>query len=111
MPRIRIPLTVEVEAPLSVTPVTVGLGEVKAGQIAERKMIVRGDKAFRILGVQGTDKELTVRDSNPESKTTHVLTVTLHPDQPGELQRTLRVLTDMAGEETIEFHAVAQVIK
>jgi hypothetical protein len=110
-PRIRVPLNVEVEAPLAVSPMKVGLGEVKAGKVAERKVIVRGEKPFRIIGVQGTDKELSVRDSTSETKTVHVLTVTLEPQRPGELLRVLRVLTDMVGEETIEFEAVAQVVQ
>jgi hypothetical protein len=109
-PKIRVPLTVEIEAALTVSPTTVGLGEVKAGKIAERKVIVRGVKAFRILSVEGTDKELAVHDSTNDSKTVHVLTVTLQPLNPGELLRTLRVLTDLKGEETIEFNASAQVI-
>jgi hypothetical protein len=109
-PRIRVPLTVEIEAPLTVTPMTVGLGEVKAGKLAERKVIVRGVRPFRILGVQGTDNELSVHDSTNESKTVHVLTVTLQPQRPGELQRTLRVMTDLKGEETVEFNASAQVV-
>jgi Protein of unknown function (DUF1573) len=110
-PRIRVPLTVEVEAPLAVNPMKVGLGEVKAGQLVERKVIVRGDKPFRIVGVQGTDKELSVRDSTSDTKLVHVLTVTLEPRRPGELVRILRVLTDMVGEETVEFEAVAHVVE
>jgi Protein of unknown function (DUF1573) len=110
-PRIRVPLTVEIEAPLTVSPFTVGLGEVKAGKLAERKVLVRGVRPFRIISVEGTDSVLSVRDSTPESKTVHVLTVTLQPQRPGELQRTLRVLTDLTGEETVEFTAVAQVIE
>jgi hypothetical protein len=109
-PKIRVPLTVEIEAPLTVSPTTVGLGEVKAGKIAERKVIVRGVQAFRILSVEGTDKELAVHDSTNDSKTVHVLTVTLQPQKPGELLRTLRVLTDLKGEEMIEFNASAQVV-
>jgi hypothetical protein len=109
-PRIRVPLTVEVEAALTVSPTTVGLGEVKAGKVAERKVIVRGVRPFLITGVQGTDKQLTVRDSTNESKIVHVLTVTLQPHDPGEINRTLRVLTDLPGNEAIEFNAVAEVI-
>jgi hypothetical protein len=109
-PRIRVPLTVEIEAPLTVNPGTVGLGEVKTGKVAERKVIVRGVGPFRITGVQGTDKELSVRDSTNESKTVHVLTVTLQPQQVGEITRTVRVLTDLLGDEAIEFQAVAQVV-
>jgi len=109
-PRIRVPLTVEIEAPLTVSPMTVGLGEVKAGQTAERKVIVRGVRPFRIVAVQGTDSELGVRDSTSESKTEHVLTVTLQPQRPGQFQRILRVLTDLPAEEAVEFNAVAQVV-
>jgi len=109
-PRIRLPLTIEIEAPLTVSPKTVGLGEVKAGKLAERKVIVRGAQPFRVIGVQGTDKELSVRDNASESKTVHVLTVTFQAQQAGEMQRTLRVLTDLEGEESIEFSAVAQVM-
>jgi Protein of unknown function (DUF1573) len=109
-PKIRVPLTVEIEAPLTVSPMTVGLGEVKAGKIAERKVIVRGVQAFRILSVRGTDKELSVHDSTTESKTVHVLTVTVQAQQPGELLRSLRVVTDLKEEETIEFSASARVV-
>jgi hypothetical protein len=110
-PRVRVPLTVEIEAPLTVSPSTVGLGEIKAGKIAERKVVVQGARPFRIVSVQGTDKELSVRDSTAESATVHVLTVTLQPKRAGELQRSLRVVTDLGGEETIEFQAVAQVVQ
>lgn len=109
-PRIRVPLTVEIEAALTVTPTTVSLGEVKAGKAAERKVIVRGVRPFRIIGVQGTDKELTVRDSTHESKMVHVLTVTLQTQQTGEVVRVLRVQTDLPGEEPVEFSAGAQVV-
>ena len=94
----------------TVSPTTVGLGEVRAGKLAERKVIVRGVRPFRILSVAGTDKELSVRDSTSDSKTVHVLTVTLQPQHAGEMQRVLRVLTDLKGEEAIEFLAVAQVV-
>jgi hypothetical protein len=109
-PRIRVPLTVEIEAPLTVSPPSVGLGEVKAGKLAERKVIVRGVRPFRILGVQGTDKELTVRDSTTESKMVHVLTVTVQTQRLGDINRTLRVQTDLTGGETVEFTTTGQVV-
>jgi hypothetical protein len=110
-PRIRVPLTVEIEPPLTVSPSMVGLGEVKVGKLAERKVIIRGVRPFRIVSIQGTDKELTVHDSTSETKAVHVLTVTLQPQNTGELQRTLRVVTDLPGEEAVEFNALAQVVK
>jgi hypothetical protein len=109
--KVRVPLTVEVEPPLNVSPMTVGLGEVKAGKSVERKVIVRALRPFRIVGFQGADKELTVHDNTNESKNVHVLTVTLQPHSTGEMQRIIRVMTDLEGEETIEFIAIAQVVQ
>ncbi|MCC6419335.1 MAG: DUF1573 domain-containing protein [Gemmataceae bacterium] len=110
-PRVRVPLTVEIEAPLSVSPMTVVLGELKAGTQAERRIIVTGVTPFRIVGIKGTDGQLSVRETNPERKAVHVLTVTLRPDQPGELNRTLRVVTDLRSEADIEFTAKAKVVR
>jgi hypothetical protein len=109
-PRIRVPLTVEIESALSVSPSTVVLGQVKSGTEAERKIIVRGVKPFRINQVLGTDPQWTVRDGTPDSKAVHVLTVTLKAKTPGDLNRTFRVISDLREEGDIEFHARAQVM-
>ncbi len=110
-PRLRVPLTVEIEAPLSVSPMTVILGEVKAGTQAERRIIVRSATPFRITGIKGTDAQLAVREANTQPKTVHILTVTLRPNKAGELERTLRVITDLQGEGNIEFTAKAHVVR
>jgi hypothetical protein len=109
IPKVRVPLTVEIEATLSVSPENVGLGQVKVGAVAERKVIVHGAAPFQIKEIQGTDKELTVRDTTTGSKTVHVLTVTYRPTRAGELNRTLRIVTDLKTENTIEFTTRAQV--
>ena len=111
IPRVRVPLAVEVAAPLSISPMTVVLGEVKAGKLAERRIIVRGSTPFRITGIKGTDKLLSVREAEAESKTVHVLTVTLRPTKAGELNRSLRILTDLPNESDIEFNAKARVVR
>jgi hypothetical protein len=110
MPRLRLPLTVEIESLLSVSPPEVVLGQLKPGATAERKVIVRGTQPFRVTAVEGTDTHLTVRDSTTESKPVHVLTVTFRPDRTGDLDRTLRVITDLKEEGEIAFHARAQVV-
>src|SRR6185312_5136245 len=87
MPRLRVPVTVEVEAALSVSPNTIVLGEVKAGTESDRKVIIRGVKPFNITGFAGTDNELRVRETSSGNKDIHVLTVTLSPAKAGELNR------------------------
>lgn len=108
--KIRVPLTVEIESTLVISPTTVVLGDLKVGGEAERKVIVRGIKPFKITSIQGIDGQLTVRESNADSKPVHILTVTLKAASAGELNRTLRVITDLKDEGEIEFQAKAQIM-
>jgi hypothetical protein len=109
-PRMRVPLTVEIGSALSISPETLVLGPVKAGKETERKVIVSGVHPFRITRIQGTDKQVGVRETTPAAKEVHVLTVTLRGQRPGEVSRTFRVSTDVRGENDLEFTARAQVV-
>lgn len=110
MPKLRIPVTVEVEAALSVSPSTVSLGKVKAGVESNHQVMIRGVRPFRITGISGTDTQLHVRPTNNESKAVHILTVTLNPRDVGELSRIIRVETDLKTNGDIEFRAQADVV-
>lgn len=110
MPKLRVPVTIEVEATLSINPNTVALGQVKAGTELDRKLILRGVTPFRITGISGTDRQIRVIESNSESKTVHVLTVTLSPLGPGQLTRMIRIHTDLQNGGDIEFNAKADVV-
>jgi hypothetical protein len=110
MPTIRVPLTVEIESALSLSPESVALGQVKTNADSERRVIVRGVKPFKITGFQGVDEQLIVHDSSPDSKAIHVLTVTVKPGKAGDLSRSVRVLTDLDGDASIDFQVSAQVM-
>jgi hypothetical protein len=111
MPRVRVPLIVEIQTPLTISGSTVALGTIKPGTEAQRKIVVRGTKPFKITKVQGTDDELTVTDSTTESKEVHVLTVSFKPNKTEELNRKLKVVTDLKDEGEVEFEATAKVQK
>lgn len=112
MARLRVPVTVEVEAPLSVNPSVVSLGEVKAGAETDRKVMIRGVRPFRILSITGTDAQLQVKQANSDSKAVQVLTVTVNPREIGTIRRDIEVITDLkSGGERITFQAVADVVK
>lgn len=110
LPRIRVPLRAVVESALSVSPDEVVFAQVPAGVAAERRVIVHGVKPFRITAVQETDAELDAQPTFAESRTIHVLTVTLKTDRPGEFRRSLRVVTDLPEDGTIDFQVRAQVL-
>ncbi len=109
MPQLRVPLTVEIESALSVSPEVMNLGTLKAGTEVEKKVIVRGVKPFKVTGLESGDAELTVKDSSKEAKTVHVLTVKLKPSKAGEFNRTVRVLTDLPEDSQTDFRVTAEV--
>src|SRR5262249_50512777 len=95
---------------LSVSPPSAALGQVKSGETAERKVVVRGSKPFRIIGVRGTDGQITIQDSAPEAKPVHVLTVKFKAAKPGDQTWNIHVFTDMKEDAEVEFQAKATVI-
>lgn len=109
-PRLRVPLTVEIEPNLTISPATLDLGSIKLGSQNEGKVIVRGVQPFRIVQIRGTNNQVSVRDLTPDSKTMHILGVTLNPAKAGSLNQGLRVLTDLKDEGEISFQAKARIV-
>lgn len=109
-PKIRIPLTVEIESSLSVSPAMALLGNVRVGGEEVRKIIVRGVQPFTITRIVGTDKQLEVVKNTDGKRTVHILTIRLRPTRPGQFERTLRIETDLPNDNTIEFTTRAYVV-
>jgi hypothetical protein len=107
--KVRVPLTVEVESPLTVSPGLLTLGTVKVGEDVQRRVIVRGVKAFKITEVQGGSAEIQVKSASEEAKEVHVLTIRLKASAAGALDRTLRVVTDLKEDNEIDFKVNAVV--
>jgi hypothetical protein len=111
LPRVRVPLNVEIGAPLSISPTSVTLGQVKSGSETERRIIIRGAKPFRITKIEGTDDEISVQDNADDSKPVHILTIRLKPTRVGEISHRLKVVTDLKEDGQIEFEAKGQAIQ
>jgi len=109
-PRVRVPVNVEIESALSVSPAVVDLGQVKVGSQVERKVIVRGVTPFQITNVKGADQDLVVRETTTGNRPVHVLSVTLKPGAAGDVRRQLKIITDLKTEGEIEFQTKAQVM-
>jgi uncharacterized protein DUF1573 len=110
IPQVRVPLTVEVESALSVSPEAVSVGQLALNSETERRVIVRGAKPFKITAVEGTGNQIAVRDTSEESKPVHVLTVKVKGAKPGAIDRTVKVVTDLPEEGQIEFRINGQVM-
>jgi uncharacterized protein DUF1573 len=110
LPRVRVPLTVEIESALTLSTSTLSLGEVKVGATAEKKLVVRGSTPFKVTSVKGADAGIEVKPDTADSKAMHVLTVRLKGDKAGRVNRTLKVITDLKDDGEVEFTAKAQVV-
>lgn len=109
MPQVRVPLTVEIESALSVSPEAVTLGQLRVRGESERRVIVRGVKPFRITSVYGTDATLVVHDSTAGARPVHVLTIHFKAVKPGDLVRTVRVVTDLPADNKIDIPVTARI--
>jgi hypothetical protein len=96
-PVVAVPYDVLVQAPLTASPDVARLGQVKVGAEAEKRVILRAAQPFRIIGVDGEGDGVTAKPARLDPSPAHVLTVKVQPTQPGAVQKTLTVKTDLAG--------------
>ncbi len=110
-PRIRVPLSVEVQGALAVTPQVLNLGKL-ANDAVEKKIVIRGAKPFKITGVEGLDSSITMEQTRSEdAKVAHVLKITYSGKaDAGEMLKKIRILTDL-DNASIELPVQGQVVK
>jgi hypothetical protein len=93
-----VPVLVEakVQSAVTVSPEKLTLTGVKTGDAITRRVVVRGAKPFRILGVKGLGDGITL-SASPSATPAEVQTVTFSCqfDKPGDIHRELRIETDL----------------
>lgn len=107
--RLRLPVSVEVTPALQLSASSLSFGAIEPSQKTEKRIIVRGPQPFRITGVEGTDDIVTVAPTGNEAKPVHVIVVGIQPKQSGEFARTLKVITDLEPDRTVELPIKASV--
>ena len=110
IPKVRVPLNVEIESALSASPSPVVLGQIKVGTQGERQVIIFGIKPFKITAIKGGEEPLIVKDTNDESAARHVLSVKVKSDQVGEWTRKLRIITDLKEDNELEIETKVQIV-
>jgi hypothetical protein len=103
MTQVRIPLTVEVESPLTINPSIVNLGTLKPDEEGTRRIIIRGVKPFTIKEIKGVDEAVEVKPGSKEAKEVQILAIKMKTVKVGAIDRVLRVVTDLKEDNEIEF--------
>jgi hypothetical protein len=107
-----LPLLVEatVQAPLSVKPDTAKMGTVTLGQTGTQKVIVKGNKPFSIVSIEGQEDGITA-EAQPGAGEIRIVTIKCQPTKAGDIKRQLIIKTDLDKEAavtvTVEGSAVA----
>jgi hypothetical protein len=95
---LSVPAEGTVQPALTASPDTVNGVSLKVGQAMTRKIFVRGNQPFRVIGVDGEGEGVTVQFDPARSAQTHFLTVQCQPQRPGPLQKQLVIRTDLEKE-------------
>ena len=83
-----------INSALSVSPATVFLGTLNAGQVVEKKLVVRGKAPFKIAAVRCGDERFTFEKSN-EAKMLHLVPMKFTADgATGKISQTIVIETD-----------------
>ncbi|MGE3804313.1 MAG: DUF1573 domain-containing protein [Gemmataceae bacterium] len=107
-PLVAVLVEANIRASLDVVPATVSLGNPTPGNLIERKIVVRGNKPFRIESVAGVSDELKVDFPTAEAPV-HVVTVKCQPTTLGEFRRQLQIKTNYEGESVVSVTIVGTV--
>jgi hypothetical protein len=105
-PVVVVPYDLRVEAALSVLPDVVRLPPVKVGTPVERKVTVKAGRPFQILGVDGQGDGVTAQFA-PLNGPTQYVTIKVDPTQPGAVQKTLTIRTNLGATATVKVEGTA----
>lgn len=93
-----LPVLVEgnVQSNLTVAPATLSLGAVKIGETLTRRVVVRGNKPFRILGAEGLGEGMQL-DPKPSDTPAPVQVVSIKCvfTKPGDFKQVVKIKTDL----------------
>jgi hypothetical protein len=98
-----VPMLVEatIQASLSVVPGNLNLGSLKLGESITKKVIVRGNKPFRLLTVEGAGEGVMTEPLPAVAAQTQVLLIKCQPEKVGSLKRQLKLKTDLDKESVV----------
>ncbi|HUG68918.1 MAG TPA: DUF1573 domain-containing protein, partial [Pirellulaceae bacterium] len=84
-----------VVSPLTVSPASLILGSLEPGQVVKKQLVVRGNRPFRILGIECEDGCFTFEPPSDSSKQVQFVPVTFTAGPAGEISRKITIKTDL----------------
>lgn len=108
--KLRIPVSVNVVAPVAASPETVAFGNVRMGSNPEQKVTIQSATPFKILAVKGADDQLTVKIDKDAAQAVHTVVISASPKAAGGFTRLLEIVTDNKEQPSIVVPVTAKVV-
>jgi hypothetical protein len=107
---VSLPVEGRVVSPLTVSPASLFLGVLKPGEKAKKRLVVRGNKPFRILSVKCDDVSFEFEEPAETSKTLHFVPIAYTAGEgAGRVTRKIEIETDLGDGLCAECTATATV--
>jgi hypothetical protein len=100
-----------VQAPLQVAPKNVPLSTIKVGDAKVFRVQVTGNRPFLVTGIRSSEGNDVTAELPKEPQASHTVIMRLTPTNPGEIQRTVTILTNMGQSATVTFTIQARAEK
>jgi hypothetical protein len=97
-----IPLAVQghVISPLTVSPASLFLGELKPGESVNKQLVVRGKQPFKVVGIKCHDKGFAFKTPGDAKEPLHFIPVTFTAKKTGKVTETIEIETDLGAVTT-----------
>jgi hypothetical protein len=109
--KLRIPVTVNVVAPVAVSPESAAFGNLPMGTATEKKVTLQSGTPFKILEVKGVDEQLKVVIEKSDASSVHTIILAANPKSLGGFARTVEIITDNKEQPKIIIPVTAKVIQ
>ncbi len=108
---IPVAVSAAVQSAVTVSPSPLLLGQVKAGQVVTRTLLVRSSQPFKITAVKSADDEVTSKFDAEAAGATHTVSLSIKvPTQPGPFNTAVEIMTDLKDEPPTKHTTFAQIV-
>lgn len=108
---VKVAVEGRVVAPLTVSPQSLVLGTLKAGETIKKVVVVKAKTPFKVLKVKCEHDCFEVKPDSDEAKTAHIIPVTFKAgDSAVEIAQNIEIVTDLGKGTTAVCKATASVI-
>lgn len=98
-PLVPVLIEANVQSILSAAPSTVNMGGPKVGQVVTKLFVVKGNRPFKIMAIEGLGEGLEA-DISANPTTAHTVSLKFTPPKSGPFKRQLLIRTDLESAST-----------